>query len=290
MTGETGPTQRSALGDRGRHRPLVMGILNVTPDSFYDGGLYFPHERAISRAKEMVEQGADIVDIGGESSRPGAGRVDVQEELRRVLPVVETLAGSIRISIDTVKPEVARAAVGLGATLINDISGDLWKVAAENGVGWVAMHMQGEPAHMQEDPRYDDVVRDVYSYVAGRAKTALAAGAEEVWVDPGIGFGKTASHNVALLACLGELVGEAECVGAKGVLVGTSRKSFLGELAASNTRSPLTVDQRLEGSIATEVWSMAKGAKMVRVHDVLAASQAASLVGDLMCNDSEAVR
>lgn len=260
----------------------------MTPDSFFDGGLYFTHERAIARAREMAEQGADIVDVGGESSRPGADRVERAEELRRVLPVIEALAGSVRLSIDTVKPEVARAAVASGATLINDISGDLWKVAAESGVGWVAMHMQGQPANMQEDPHYDDVAAEVRNHVTGLAKIALAAGVEEVWLDPGIGFGKTERHNRALLAHLGELVDEAADVGARGVLVGTSRKSFLGKLGASDPREPLAVDQRLEGSIATEVWCMTQGVKMVRVHDVAAATQAASLVGGQKRDELEA--
>ena len=255
-------------------RPLVMGILNVTPDSFSDGGEWFDGGRAVARGHQMIAEGADIVDVGGESTRPHAEPVPLQEELRRVIPVIEALSPAVRVSIDTTKDEVARAAVEAGATLINDVSASLWPAAAECGVGWVAMHRQGTPADMQDHPHYDDVVAEVTAFLAERAGAATGAGIAEVWVDPGIGFGKTAGHNLQLLAALDELV----AVGYP-VLVGTSRKSFLGALAAAPDGTPADVDHRLPGSLATATWAMAQGAGMVRVHDVAASVQAATLVG-----------
>ncbi len=257
-------------------RPMVMGVLNVTPDSFYDGGRYLSAEAAVARGREMVAEGADVVDVGGESSRPGATPVDPDEELRRILPVIEALAGEVRVSVDTVKPAVARAAVRAGATLLNDISGELWPVAAELGTGWVAMHMQGTPGDMQRAPAYDDVVAEVFGYLAEQGRRASAAGVGDVWVDPGIGFGKTPAHNLSLLSHLGDLVGAATEAGHR-VLVGTSRKSSLGTLAAGGAVLP--VEERLEGSLATAVWAMNEGAGMVRVHDVAPTVVAAALVG-----------
>jgi dihydropteroate synthase len=255
-------------------RPLVMGILNVTPDSFSDGGEWFESERAITRAYEMIEEGADIVDVGGESTRPGAEPVDVDEELRRVLPVIRALQGGVRVSIDTTKVAVAEAAVGAGASLINDVSATLWPVAAERRVGWVAMHRKGSAASMQRRPHYDDVVREVSDLLVERAEQARAAGVAEVWIDPGIGFGKNVDHNLALLASLDGLVATGY-----PVMVGTSRKSFLGSLAARAGGSAVPVDGRLPGSLATATWAMSQGARMVRVHDVAATVQAAVLVG-----------
>ncbi len=254
-----------------------MGVLNVTPDSFSDGGRYFRAADAVAHGREMVAQGADLVDVGGESSRPGALPVAEAEELRRVLPVVEALAGEVRVSVDTVKPAVAAAAVAAGATLVNDVSGALWPVAAELGVGWVAMHMQGTPRDMQRDPRYGDVVAEVHGVVLDRARTAAGAGVPEVWVDPGIGFGKTATHNLALLAGLSALADAARREGF-GVLVGVSRKRFLGRFGATG-REPVPVGDRLAASLAVETWAMAGGAGMVRVHDVAPAHHAAVLVG-----------
>lgn len=257
-------------------RPLVMGILNVTPDSFSDGGAWFEGTQAITRGHEMIAEGADIIDVGGESTRPGAGPVGADEELRRVIPVIEALAGEVRVSIDTTKHAVAEAAVDAGATLINDVSASLWPVAADRGVGWVAMHRQGTALTMQRDPRYDDVVDEVSAFLVERAGQARSAGVDDVWIDPGIGFGKTADHNLDLLAGLDVLV-------ARGfpVLVGTSRKSFLGTIAplADGTATP--VGQRLPASLATATWAMVQGARMVRVHDVAATVQAAALVGPL---------
>jgi dihydropteroate synthase len=254
-----------------------MGVLNVTPDSFFDGGRYQTPAAATARGQEMFLEGADIVDVGGESSRPGAGPVTESEELARVLPVVEALAPLGPVSVDTVKPAVARAAVAAGAVLVNDVSGTLWELAAECGVGWVAMHRKGTPADMQRDPRYDDVVTEVHGYLARLIEQAVAGGVRDVWADPGIGFGKTLAHNVALLAHLGELVELAAEAGAR-VLVGTSNKTFLGTLGARGG-PPLPPAERIEGTIASCTWAMAAGVQMVRVHDVTAAVQASRLVG-----------
>lgn len=252
-----------------------MGVLNVTPDSFSDGGRYLDPEQAVAHGLAMAAAGADVVDVGGESSRPGAQPVPEAEELARVVPVVGALAPHVRVSVDTVKPAVAEAAVGAGATLVNDISASLWPLAADAGVGWVAMHMQGRPRTMQDDPRYDDVAAEVFAFLAARAAEARDAGVSEVWVDPGIGFGKTVAHNLTLLRRLPELV-----AGGCPVLVGTSRKGFLGRLAAGPDGAPAPVDERLPGSLATAVWAMVAGAAMVRVHDVGPTVQAATLVGD----------
>ena len=255
-------------------RPLVMGVLNVTPDSFSDGGEWFRSERAIMRAHEMIAEGADIVDVGGESTRPGADPVPAAEEMRRVIPVIEALAGQVRLSIDTTKPVVAEAAVGAGATLINDVSASLWPVAARCGAGWVAMHRSGTAKSMQLDPRYGDVVAEVTALLVERAGQAAAAGVEEVWIDPGIGFGKTVEHNLALLGSVSGLVATGY-----PVLVGTSRKSFLGQVATSADGSVAPVAERLPASLATATWAMQQGARMVRVHDVSATVQAALLAG-----------
>lgn len=255
-------------------RALVMGIVNVTPDSFSDGGSWFEPELAIRRGHELITQGADIVDVGGESSRPGAIPVPVAEELRRVVPVVEALSPHVRVSIDTVKEQVAEAAVAAGATLVNDVSASLWPVAARHRVGWVAMHRQGTPATMQDDPRYDDVVCEVRDLLAARAAVARDAGVTEIWIDPGIGFGKTLEHNLALLARLDVLVATGH-----RVLVGTSRKAFLGRLAAGPDGVPAAPGDRLAGSLASAIFALQRGAGMVRVHDVAATVQAARLVG-----------
>src|ERR1700722_17616940 len=190
-------------------RAQVMGVLNVTPDSFSDGGRFLDPDDAVAGGREMVAEGADVVDVGGESTRPGAEPVDEAEELRRVLPVIAALAPSVRVSVDTTKAAVAEAAVEAGATLVNDVSATLWPVAAATGAGWVAMHMQGTPGTMQRDPHYDDVVTDVRAFLVERARQASDAGVSEVWIDPGIGFGKNLEQNLALLAHLPDLVAEA---------------------------------------------------------------------------------
>ncbi|MBW3615169.1 MAG: dihydropteroate synthase [Actinobacteria bacterium] len=250
---------------------LVMGVLNVTPDSFSDGGRWFRRDEAIARGMELFAEGADVVDVGGESTRPGAVPVAEATERQRVVPVVEALAPHGRVSVDTRKRSVAEAAVAAGASLINDVSAELWDVAAVAGpgVGWVAVHMQGTPQTMQGDPRYDDVVVEVCRFLVERADRARAGGVEEVWIDPGIGFGKTAAHNLSLLKHLGALV-------ATGwpVLVGTSRKRFLQRLLDSPP------DDVVEGSLATAVMAMSSGAGMVRVHDVRATVEGARLVAE----------
>jgi dihydropteroate synthase len=254
-----------------------MGVVNVTPDSFSDGGLFAHHAAAIAHGRQLATEGADWIDVGGESTRPGAAGVSEAEELRRVLPVVEALAADgLRVSIDTRKEAVARAAVAAGATLLNDVGAGLGHVAADLGVAWAAMHAQGEPATMQDAPSYLDVVREVRDLLVERAAAAQAAGVPEVWIDPGIGFGKTHAHNLSLLAHLDELVATGY-----PVLVGTSRKGFLGTILGRSDGgdAPTPVDDRLEGSLATATWAMACGARMVRVHDVRATVQAALVIG-----------
>jgi len=246
-----------------------MGVLNVTPDSFSDGGRWHAHGAAIEHGLRLIAEGADIVDVGGESTRPGAAEVDEAEELRRVLPVVEALAPHVQVSIDTAKPAVATAAVRAGASIVNDVTASLGDVAAELGVGWVAMHMQGTPRTMQADPRYDDVVREVCDYLVERAEKARAAGVTEVWIDPGIGFGKTADHNLSLLRHLSTFVGTGW-----PVLIGASRKSFLGRVTGD-----ASAEDRLEASLAVAVWSMLHGAAIVRVHDVAETVRAAKVAG-----------
>jgi dihydropteroate synthase len=252
-----------------------MGVLNVTPDSFSDGGRFLDPDAAVAHGRRLVAEGADIVDVGGESTRPGADPVSLDEEIRRVGPVIEALAADVRVSVDTRHAPVAEAAVAAGATMINDVSASLHEAAADLGVAWVAMHMQGEPRTMQQEPHYDDVVAEVRDHLVGRAEAAAAAGVGEVWIDPGIGFGKTLAHNLDLLAHLDELV-------ATGwpVLVGTSRKSSLGRLLADSdgTEAMPPVEDRLEASLATATWAMAHGAGMIRAHDVRATVRAATVV------------
>jgi dihydropteroate synthase len=262
-----------------------MGVLNVTPDSFYDGGRYLDHDLAIQRGLEMVAEGADIIDVGGESSRPGAESVPPDEECRRILPVVAALAREVRVSVDTMKPEVARAAVGEGATLLNDVGSSLAALAAELGVGIALMHMLGTPQTMQRSPHYDDVVEEVTSYLTDVAGQAKALGVEEVYVDPGIGFGKRLADNVALLQALPSLVDHGV-----PVMVGTSRKSFLATLSKEKGAPLLGPEDRFEGSLATAVWSMACGAAMVRVHDVAATAMAALLLGASAAPDSDEIQ
>ena len=251
-----------------------MGVLNVTPDSFSDGGRYLDVERAVAHGERLLAEGAHVIDVGGESTRPGAAPVDAAEERRRVVPVIEALAGQVRVSIDTTKAEVAEAAVAAGASLINDVSASLAPVAADLGVGWLAMHRRGDPRTMQLDPHYDDVVAEVRDQLVAWAEDARGRGVPEVWIDPGIGFGKTLDHNLALLAHLDVLVSTGF-----PVAVGTSRKSSLGTLlAASDGVDEVPADDRLEGSLATATWAMAQGVAMVRVHDVRATVHAAAVV------------
>ncbi len=260
-----------------------MGILNVTPDSFSDGGRFVREPDAVAHGLALVAEGADVVDVGGESTRPGAAPVDEATELARVIPVIEALAPHVRVSVDTTSPAVAEAAIAAGATLVNDVSASLAPVAAAGGVGWVAMHMRGEPRTMQISPTYDDVAVEVADHLVARADAARAAGVDEVWIDPGIGFGKTFDHNWTLLGALGSL-----CERGYPVAVGTSRKAFLGAAMAAADGAgpdgdPTPADDRLEGSVATAVLAARAGAGMVRVHDVaatVAALGAAGAAGD----------
>ncbi len=251
----------------------VMGIVNVTPDSFVATARTATVDEAVARGRRLFAEGADVVDVGGESTRPGATPVDVDEELARVIPVVRALSTSGTVSIDTQKEDVARAAVAAGALIVNDVSSSLAAVAGELGVGYVAMHRQGDSTTMQLDPTYDDVVTDVLDFLGDVASTARAAGVGDLWLDPGIGFGKTVEHNLALLAATDRFVAQAASFDA-GVLVGTSRKRFLGTLSTT----PLDVEDRFEGSLATEAWALLNGASMVRVHDVEAAVQLRELL------------
>jgi len=253
--------------------PLVMGIVNVTPDSFYPAARTRVGDAGIRRGRELFDVGCDVVDVGGESTRPGADPVGVDEEMARVLPVIRELSLLGPVSVDTKKEKVARAAVREGASIINDVSATLLEVAAELGVGYVAMHAQGDPKTMQVRPTYEDVVEEVATFLGALAARAQELGVRPMWIDPGIGFGKTVEHNLALLAGSRRLVDLAQRYGA-GVLVGTSRKRFLARLGDQE----LEVDERLEGSIATEAWAMLEGVSMVRVHDAVAAVQLRELL------------
>jgi len=243
----------------------AMGILNITPDSFSDGGVFVSAEKASARAVEMVEQGVAIIDIGGESTRPGAEAVDAQQEMDRVLPVIEAVSASVDVpvSVDTSKPEVMRAAVAAGAGMINDVmalqhDGAL-QAASDCSVPVCLMHMQGEPRTMQDDPQYGDVVADVTTFLEQRVTAAIEAGIEKkyILIDPGFGFGKSLQHNISLLANLEKL----NVLGAP-ILVGLSRKSMIGVALG------LPVDQRLHASVALALIAAQNGAKIVRVHDV----------------------
>ncbi len=247
-------------------RPLVMGVLNVTPDSFSDGGLFLDPDRAVDQFYRLVDEGADIIDIGGESSRPGAQPVDVGEEWRRVGPILARVAANspVPLSIDTYKAETARRAADSGAAMVNDISAlrfdtEMARVVAEAGVSVILMHMQGTPRNMQENPVYDDVVKEIGEFFASRAQAALSAGipSEKIILDPGIGFGKTLKHNLHILNRLAEFVELGY-----PVLVGVSRKSFIGKVLGDDA------GDRLEGSLAAAVVAASAGAKILRAHDV----------------------
>ena len=254
-----------------------MGIVNVTPDSFYAEQRTFEQDAAVERGRDLFEQGAAVVDVGGESTRPGAEPVDLATELDRTVEVVGRLSGIGPVSIDTTKPEVARAAVVAGAVLINDVGGELAAIAAELGVGWVAMHAKGGPKTMQDDPRYDDVFGEVASWLERKAAAARAEGVVDLWLDPGIGFGKTAEHNWSLLRRTDDFAELADSLGAR-LLVGSSRKRFLGLLGGRE----LPAAQRLDASLATATVAMAAGAALVRVHDVAATVRAAGLVSAVL--------
>lgn len=260
-------------------KPKLMGVVNVTPDSFSDGGLFLDAEAAIRQGEELARDGADILDVGGESTRPGAAEVDEVTERERTEPVVaELVAAGHTVSIDTSKLSVAEAALDAGASIVNDVTAlradpEIGALCADRGVGLVLMHMQGDPRTMQANPVYDDVVDDVKAFLAERLEAATAAGVaeERVWLDPGIGFGKTLDHNLELLRRLGEL----RELG-RPLVVGTSRKSFIGKIDGSE------VGERLGGTIASSVIAAAEGADVLRVHDVAEAAQAAKVAGAIL--------
>jgi dihydropteroate synthase len=251
---------------------LVMGVVNVTPDSFSDGGKYFDTNAAIAHALELVAQGAEILDVGGESTRPGAKPVNEAEELRRVIPVIEKLAAKVEIplSIDTMKPSVAHAALQAGASIVNDVAANrnddaMWRVVAECQAGYVCMHAQGSPQTMQENPVYADVVREVGDFFRERLKKLNACGifADQVVLDVGIGFGKTVEHNLQLLANLHRFTTMA-----RPLLIGVSRKSFIGKLFGAD------LNERLPASLACACLAIQSGAQIIRAHDVAETVQA----------------
>jgi dihydropteroate synthase len=255
---------------------LVMGILNVTPDSFSDGGRYLDPGAAEARAWELVREGADLIDVGGESTRPQAVPVDEPEEQQRVLPVIKRLAGALPVplSIDTRKAGVARAALASGASVVNDIGAaraeaGMWRAVAEAGAGYVCMHMQGTPQTMQAHPQYNEVVREVGDFFAERLARLAEAGVarEQVALDPGIGFGKALAHNLQLLAHLDSLTKLG-----RPLVLGVSRKSFIGRLLGAE------VGERLPASLACAVWAVLHGAEVIRAHDVAATRQAVRMV------------
>lgn len=259
-------------------KPKLMGVVNVTPDSFSDGGLYLDPGAAIAHGCELVGQGAEILDVGGESTRPGAEAVSAEEELARVVPVVSGLAGAATVSVDTSKLAVAEAALDAGASIVNDVTAlrhdpGIAALCADRDVGLVLMHMQGDPRSMQANPTYDDVVDDVKAFLAERLAFAVDAGVaeEKIWLDPGIGFGKTLEHNLELLRRLREL----RELG-RPLVIGTSRKSFLGKIDGSE------VDDRIGGTIASAVLAAAEGADVLRVHDVAETAQAMKMAAAIL--------
>ena len=261
---------------------LVMGIVNTTPDSFADGGRFLDTDSAVDHALCLAGEGAEILDIGGESTRPGSEPVPAEEELRRVIPVIERLAkrGESVISVDTQKPEVAKAALDAGASIVNDIaanreSPEMWKVVAGAKAGYVCMHMQGTPQTMQAKPRYDDVLREVGDFFSRRLAKLDEHGVsgEQVALDPGIGFGKNLEHNIKLLGGLNRF-----SVAERPILVGVSRKSFIGKLLGTTT------GDRLPASLACAAWAAIEGAHIVRVHDVADTVQAVRMAEALKRN------
>jgi dihydropteroate synthase len=264
------PMARLTGSDTSSMNPKLMGVVNVTPDSFSDGGLYLDSDAAIAHGEKLLRDGASVLDVGGESTRPGAAEVDEAEELRRVEPVVVALAGEATVSIDTSKLAVAEAALNAGASIVNDVTAlrrdpEIAALCADRGAGVVLMHMPGSPRTMQDNPAYEDVVDEIKAFLAERIEAALAAGVaeERIWLDPGIGFGKTVEHNLELLRRLAEL----RELG-RPLVIGTSRKSFIGRIDGS------AVDERLGGSIASSVLAAAEGADVLRVHDVAETAQA----------------
>lgn len=262
--------------------PRVMGIVNVTPDSFSDGGRFDTTEAAVVHALALLDEGAAVVDVGGESTRPGASPVGASTERDRVVPVIEGIVGArpdTIVSIDTTKAEVAEAALVAGATIVNDVSASLESVAAAHGAGWIAMHACGLSETMQNDPTYDDVVEEVYAFLVDAVARGQAAGVEQIWVDPGVGFGKTLEHNLDLVANLDRFTALAPA------LLGVSRKRSVGDLHAASDATvrggvlePVPTDNRLEGSLAMATWGGFLGVDMVRVHDVRATVHAVGVI------------
>ncbi len=279
------------LADKVNHltrKPTILGILNVTPDSFSDGGRFFDTEAAVGHALELAEEGADAIDIGGESTRPGAEPVSVQTEIQRTVPVIEKVTSLIElpVSIDTYRLEVAEAAVKAGASMVNDISAfrvspELAGFCAEHDLDVCLVHMQGEPRTMQDDPKYADVVDDVKSFLHERLQFAVSHGIDEgrVLLDPGIGFGKTVEHNMEILRRLGELTELG-----RPILIGTSRKSFLERITGRE------VGDRLSATIASNVFAYLKGATVFRVHDVSANHDALAVLYATLRSDSPKVQ
>ena len=258
----------------------VMGILNVTPDSFSDGGRWIDPELALEHALVLVADGADVIDIGGESTRPGALPVSADEEIARVVPLIARLAESAIVSVDTMKASVARAAISAGAMIVNDVTGgrhdpEMLRTVAESGVGFIAMHMQGEPSTMQREPHYSNVVEEVTAHLVESRERAIDAGVspESIMLDPGIGFGKSLQHNLALLAHIDEICAASSLP----ILIGASRKSFIGSIQGTGS----DVLMREDGTTATTVWAFEHGASMVRVHNVADAARAAEIVKPL---------
>lgn len=261
-------------------RTYIMGILNVTPDSFSDGGLYFDKSMAIEHALKMQDDGADIIDIGGESTRPGSKRVSIKEEIRRIMPVIVELAEKLKIpiSVDTYKSEVAAAALSSGASMVNDISGlrfdqKMAAVVAEYKVPVVVMHIKGKPQNMEVNPTYSSLIPEVTDYLRGGIEIARSAGIadDKIIIDPGIGFGKTAEHNLELIKRLNEFTGFE-----KPILLGPSRKSFIGRILGD-----LPVSERLEGTTAAVAIGIFNGANIIRVHDVKAMVRAAKVADSI---------
>lgn len=259
------------------NRTIIMGVLNVTPDSFYDGGLFFDFDKAIEHAKQMVNDSAQIIDVGGESTRPGSEPISEEEELRRVKPVIERLVKfNALISIDTYKPRVAEECLKLGAHLVNDITGlrnkEMIEVVAKHKVPVAVMHMKGTPKNMQKNPTYNDVVKEIKEFLSDRIVEARKAGIKDIIIDPGIGFGKTTEHNLQILKRLNEFK-ELECP----ILVGPSRKSFIGNI------SNLPVNERIEGTLAAVTIAIMNGANIVRVHDVKECKRAVQIADAIRC-------
>jgi dihydropteroate synthase len=265
---------------------LVMGIVNVTPDSFSDGGAFLEAEAAIAHGRDLLAAGADLLDIGGESTRPGAVEVSATDEAARVVPVIEALAADgATVSVDTSKAVVAEAALAAGASIVNDVTAladpgmaPLCASAGAGGPGLILMHMKGTPRTMQEDPVYGDVVGDVRDFLAARMQLAIDAGVDEerIWLDPGIGFGKTVEHNLELIGRLGELVELG-----RPIVIGASRKNFIGRITDRE------VGDRLGGSIASNVLGLANGAEVLRVHDVAETIQAVRVAERILGIEAE---